>query len=261
MNFSDETLMAFADGELEPATRQAIEEAMRDDQHIAQRVAQHKALRSTVFAAFAPILDEPVPPRLLQGVGGSARVVHLDAVRARKAALHAAPKKAANARRWSWPEWGALAATLLVGVVVGRFGLAELQDDGQTASTVSGKDGALIAQGRLAGALSQQLASAAPADTGVRIGLSFLSNDGSYCRSFTLGGGGQNLAGLACKSGSEWKIPAIVQDTKPAAPAGSYRMAAAEMPAAILGAIDQRISGPALDAKAEQDALRQGWRR
>ena len=258
MSFSDETLMAFADGELDAATRHAIEEAMRHDQSIARRVEQHKALASRVSGAFAPILQEPVPERLLQPVR-TARVVQLDAVRARK--LAQMPGKAVKLRRWSWPEWGALAATLIVGVIVGRFGLAALQADGQMASTVSGTDGALMAQGKLAAALSQQLAGAVPADAGVRIGLSFMANDGAYCRSFTLGGAGQTLAGLACRSGSEWKIPALIEAGKPATPAGSYRMASVEMPAAILEAIDQRISGAALDARAEQEALRQGWRR
>ena len=264
MSFSDETLMAFADGELDAATRHAIEEAMCHDQSIARRVEQHKALASRVSGAFAPILREPVPERLLQPVR-TARVVQLDAVRARKLAQHGVPGKAAKRRRWSWPEWGALAATLIAGVIVGRFGMTALQADGQMASTVSGTDGTLMAQGKLAVALSQAggtaSAGAAPADAGVRIGLSFMSNDGAYCRSFTLGNAGQSLAGLACRSGSEWKIPALIEAAKPATPAGTYRMAAVEMPVAILEAIDQRISGAALDARAEQEALRQGWRR
>ena len=64
MRFSDETLMAYADGELDPQERAAIEEAMRDDPAIANAVANHRALRADVAAAFAGILDEPVPARL-----------------------------------------------------------------------------------------------------------------------------------------------------------------------------------------------------
>jgi hypothetical protein len=33
------------------------------------------------------------------------------------------------------------------------------------------------------------------------------------------------------------------------------------MPPAVLAAIDQRIAGQALDATAEQEAVRRGWRR
>ncbi|UUZ47140.1 hypothetical protein LP420_27025 [Massilia sp. B-10] len=45
---------------------------------------------------------------------------------------------------------------------------------------------ALTAQGKLSKALSQQLASAAPIDKDVRVGLSFVSRQGEYCRSFML---------------------------------------------------------------------------
>ena len=54
MKFSDETLMAYADGELDDDQRAAIERAVGADPALAERVAQHQALRSDVFAAFAP---------------------------------------------------------------------------------------------------------------------------------------------------------------------------------------------------------------
>ena len=62
-SFSDEILMAYADGELDEATRRAVEEAMRKDAALARRVAQHKAMRNDVFAAYAPVAEEAVPPR------------------------------------------------------------------------------------------------------------------------------------------------------------------------------------------------------
>jgi hypothetical protein len=65
---------------------------------------------------------------------------------------------------------------------------------------VASRNGMLVAQGRLAIALSQQLGGAAPSDGEVRVGLSFLSNEGSYCRSFTLVGMAQDLVGIACRA-------------------------------------------------------------
>jgi hypothetical protein len=38
-------------------------------------------------------------------------------------------------------------------------------------------------------------------------------------------------------------------------------MAGTEMPTAVLEAIDQRIVGGMLDARAETEALRRGWQR
>ena len=276
MIFSDEILMAFADGELDAASRDAIEQAMLQDPVLARKVAQHQALRAQVFAAFSPVLNEPVPERLKQrqaqplpaaqqktlapGRGGT--VIRLAAVRASKETAQPAP--ALNMRRLSWPrswhEWGALAAMLIVGVLVDRYALPLLDADMPLASIVADQSGALTAHGKLANALSLQ--TERESGNGIKIGLSFVSQEGAYCRSFIVAGSiGQNLAGLACNSGMQWRIPVVVDE--PALPAvpGSYRMAAIEMPPAVLAAIDQRIAGAALDANAEQDALRRGWRR
>jgi hypothetical protein len=246
MSFSDETLMAFADGQLEEPARSAVEQAMLKDPALAARVARHRAMRADVFGAFEPVLREPVPQRLAQAAG-SGKVVQLSAVRA-------ARKDTQEKRGWSWPQWGAIAATLVVGVLAGGMGLRGWQADTQLAS-VDRKDGALMARGKLAAALSQQLASTAQAGQEVTIGVSFVSKEGAYCRSFMLGG----TAGLACKEGARWSIP-VMAETAPGA-AGSYRQAGSEMPAAVLEAIDQRIAGQALDARAERAAARQGWNR
>ena len=71
MNFSDETVMAYADGELDAASRAAVEAAMATDPQLAQRVARHRALRERLRAALRPVLDEPLPERLLEGVRGA----------------------------------------------------------------------------------------------------------------------------------------------------------------------------------------------
>ena len=250
-SFSDEILMAYADGELDEATRHAVEEAMRKDAALARRVAQHKAMRNDVFAAFAPVAEEAVPPRLAQPLR-QATVVSLDSVRARREAEQQAARKATRGRRWSWPEWGALAAMLMVGVMAGHYGVGMLPVD--QGETVASREGVLVAQGRLATALDQQLAgSGGP----VRIGTSFLAQDNSYCRSFTTA---QEMSGLACKQGGTWKVQLAVQ-SQGKSQQGEYRQAAAEMPTQVLDAIDQRIAGQPLDAKAEQEAVQRKWLR
>jgi len=249
MSFSDETLMAYADGELDDITRHEVELAMRLNPDIAAKVNRHKALRSNVFNAFGPVLDEEVPQRL-QASARSGKVVHLDSVRP----LRAQPPAPAPERkpRWSWPEWGALAATLVVGVLAGSLGLRGSGD--ASALALIDHDGPLRARGALADALTQQLASV-PGDGPVRLGVSFLAKDGSYCRSFMTA----RTAGLACREGNEWKIPVMVDSADVST--GAYRQAGAQMPAAVLGAIDERITGTALDAHAEKAIQQQGWQR
>lgn len=250
MSFSDETLMAFADGELDDITRHEVELAMRLDPAIAERVRKHKALRANVFGAYASTLDEEVPQRL-QAAARSGKVVHLDSVRQ----LRTPPPPAAPPKpRWSWPEWGALAATLVAGVLAGGFGSRSM-DAGHQFAAFDQAAGALTAQGKLEKALTQQLASAAPLDPNVRVGVSFVSREGEYCRSFML----PKTAGLACRSGEQWRIPMMANSVQGAA--GAYRQASSELPPAVLAAIDERIVGQALDAKAEKAAQQQGWTR
>lgn len=255
MKFSDETLMAYADGELGEAERAAVERALDSDPVLAERVAQHQALRADVFAAFAPILEEPVPPALTAAALPD-KVADLNAARhARdvRADAAAAAEKVAP-RRWSWPEWGAIAATLAIGVLVGSLGLGGSRSNDAALAVARGGDGKLVAQGQLASALSQQLA----ADSGaVRIGVSFAAKDGALCRSFTVGA----TAGLACRSGGQWQVPVLAEAAAGEGAVGGYRQAGSAMPAAVLDAIDARISGQTLDAKGEQEARQRGWQR
>ncbi|TWI65524.1 hypothetical protein IP91_02934 [Pseudoduganella lurida] len=280
MSFSDDTLMAYAAGELDAATRRAVEEACARDLSLARRVAQYKMRRANAFGGFAAGDDGQ------HRAARQATIVSLDAVRARREASQLAARKAATReRRWSWPEWTALAAVLAMGVLAGKFGLDYLQADSPKVDMIASHDGTLTAQGRLATALEQQPAmpsgaagaatSAAAAAAGaVRIGLSFVSTDGSYCRSFASGTGTIELDGVACKTGQEWRVPVLLQNPYQlaAGAAGARagvkvdakadaRPASLDMPPQVKEAIERRIAGDPLDPKGEQEAMQRGWQR
>ena len=235
MSISDETLMAFADGELDEVTRRVVEQAVRMDPALADKVRRHKEV-----------------PQRLQAAARSAKVVHLDSVRQLRTPPPAPPVP--DRPRWSWPEWGALVATLVVGVLAGVVGTQGLRSEQPLAYFDTGA-GALTARGALAQALSQQLASGAALDPNVKVGISFLSKEGAYCRSFML----PTTAGLACRSGDQWRIPVLTNGAM--GTAGEYRQAGTALPAAVLEAIDARIAGQALDQQAERAAQKQGWKR
>jgi anti-sigma-K factor RskA len=241
MSFDDETLMAYADGELAPELRARVERAMRDDPQVAAAVERHRALRADVFAAFAGVLDEPVPQRLQPRATEIHARVRVDAL----ASAGARPLPA----RWSWRQWGGMAASVAAGVLAGALGWQQIQGGG---APIGRQGDALVARGELADALSRQLAADAPAGS-VRLGVSFAAKDGQYCRSFKLGA----TAGLACREAGEWRIPVLAQEEK--AEQGGYRQAGSAMPAAVLDAIDQRIAGASLDASAERAARAGGW--
>jgi hypothetical protein len=248
MNYDDDTLMAYADGELDPVQRAAIAAAIRDDPALAAAVACHQALRRDVFAAFAGTLDEPVPERLQPRA--AAPVHDLAAVRAAREAAELQSRQVREARR-ARPQWGALAASLAVGVLAGSLGAGWFGGGKGEPALVRDDDGALSAGPGLARALDRQLAQEAGAN-GIRIGLSFLSVGGNYCRSFQLGGS----SGLACREGEAWRIPVLADSP---AQGGDYRQAATSLPPAVLDAVDARLAGDTLDPAAERLARDRGW--
>ncbi|MBI3286106.1 MAG: hypothetical protein HYZ65_14830 [Burkholderiales bacterium] len=258
--FSDETLMAYADGELDSQTCREFELALAQDTALAQRLEQQHALRAQVCAGFAGILDEPVPERLL--AAAQAQVPAGELAAARAARLREGGKPSANGRRWSWPEWGSMAATLVFGIMLGSIGGLPQLAAWQQAGVVA-RDAQLLANNRLTQALDTQLASAPAAGEAVHIGLSFRSGAGEYCRSFSLPDRGAQPgahAGLACRNGDgKWQIAVLMQSPAGQLAGQHYRSAASEMPAALLQAIDERIGGPPLDAQAERAAVLKQW--
>src|SRR5690348_15123273 len=182
MTYSDETLMAYADGELDESTRAAIEAAVVDDPELARRISQHQRLRQQLRSAFDPVLAEPLPERLVAAARG----------RRNEARGAEVPLRRAPGDRWSWFQWGAHAASLIAGLLLGPW----LMRITERAPIVT-SDGVLLAHGDLARALSEQLASNQLPTAPVQIGVSFRSQSGAYCRTFAL----QEktvLAGLAC---------------------------------------------------------------
>jgi hypothetical protein len=243
MNFSDETVMAYADGELDVATRAALEAAMATDPQLAQRVARHQALRGRLRAALDPVLDEPLPQRLLASVQS--------APAQRRPAGIPLPHRAAP--RWSWPQWGAIAASLVGGALLGPLLLRT------PAGAVLSRDGQVLASGALARALGEQLASNQPPGTPVQIGVSFRARNGDYCRTFVLRDGSA-LAGLACRGQQAWQLEVLAHGQAPPAAAAGYRPAGSALPASVTHTLDELIAGEPLDAGAEAAARARGWR-
>lgn len=251
MKWTTETLMAYADGELDAQTRAQIEAEMAQDAELAAAVgaqlAQRNALQAKLRNAFSGALQEEVPERLLAAVQTSppaaAPVVDLGQHRAERAPR--AP------RSWSWPHWGAIAASVLLGVIVGRVSLT-------SNDLFVTKQGRMLARGALDAALTTQGGGNIDRETGIRLGVSYLAKSGDYCRTFTLEDV-QPLAGLACRHDAQWSIDALTR-TK-ADGSGTYRMAGAAVPALILGLVEDTIAGDPLDAEQEADARQRGWER
>ncbi|MBV9724098.1 MAG: hypothetical protein JO299_02890 [Gammaproteobacteria bacterium] len=242
MNFSDETVMSYVDGELDEPTRTAIEAALASDPTLVQRVARQRALLERLHQGLDPVLQEPLPERLLAAARG--KPSHPGKV---------SPLRLASRPRWSWPQWGAMAASLCVGILI-----APLLWRQPTEAFVT-RDGRILATGPLAHALSEQLASNQAADALVHIGVSFLSRSGDYCRTFVVRDRGA-LAGLACREQERWVLTALA-DSRSRDTSGDYRPAASSLPPSVAAAVSDLIAGEPLDAGAEARARANGWHR
>ncbi|HEY1726590.1 MAG TPA: zf-HC2 domain-containing protein [Steroidobacteraceae bacterium] len=254
MTISDELLAAYVDGELDGAELARVEQAIARDKQLAQRVAQQRALRARLRSAFDGVLQEAVPQRLAQAArvrahSGPAQVIDLARVRAERARRNNSPRSF-NLRRY------AVAATLVVGLALGAL----LQRISTPATLTEFRDGSLQARGALAQALNEQLASNPASAAQVHVGLTFKQHSGSYCRTFVLEAT-RPMAGLACREQDRWRILDLVStDGSSAAVNGqNLRTASSSLPAALLQAVNERISGDPLSAPAEAKARGSGW--
>lgn len=200
---------------------------------------QLRAERRRLSAAFDDVLDEPMPDRfkaLLAEPAPSAQVVDLGAVRART--------RNTGRGMSNWAAWGGMAATLVLGTLIGT-----------RLAPPAGGDDRLVATGGIAQALERQLASAPAAESGaVAVQVSFKARDGRWCRSFST----TATAGLACREpDGAW---ALQQVATVDAPGRGLRQAASSLPPSVLAAVDAAMASEALNADQEKAARDAGWR-
>jgi hypothetical protein len=263
---------AYVDDEMDAAERARFEARLAEDATLVAAVARERRLRARLAQTFDPVLAEPVPERL------SALFANHEAVT--EPAPAAAPGPSAKPdtkpidlgeerrrRRGGWLTWGGMAASLALGVLIGTTWLAP-----RGALEVAA-DGGWLAEGALAQALDAQLSGAAAPGSSTRVGLSFVSRDGRYCRAFTVGGAdaGGATAGLACRGDDAWRVRQLATITAGSASASptastsaaseAFRMAASPWPQALLDDMDRLREGDPLSSADERDAMRRDWRR
>jgi hypothetical protein len=152
-----------------------------------------------------------------------------------------AARRETRRARFSAVHWGAIAASLALGLTIGLR-------PWMPAEPVAVSGGALVAAGPLAAALDTQLASNQPAEAPVRIGLSFRDRSGRYCRSFESGA----VDGIGCRTGGDWRL----EHTAPGSAGTAYRQASS---GSLAVAAADMMAGDPLDAAAERAARDRGW--
>jgi hypothetical protein len=242
------TLGAYVDGELAPEEMARIAMLVDTRPDIAMEVAHLRALHVGLQGAMEPVSNEPVPERLLDAVRNTPasplwrlREWSRDTIRG----FFARPALSLGA---------ALACGLVIGLVMDRG------DDG----LLSGSSGRIVAQGALAKALDEQLASAGYGGTGPRIGTSFQNKNGQDCRTFTIpsgtvSSGDAASAGIACRDSALWVVGTLAPAPKPSTSPDHYGMAGSDMPDLIREAATAMMAGSPFDAQAERKARDHHW--
>ncbi len=230
MTIEPELLMAYADDALDPLTAKRVERAVAADPALAEEVARHRRLRAKLGAAYAPIMDDPVPDRLAAML--TSNVVQM-------------PRRQPRSSRVSavWRSAAAMAACLVVGVLVGRG----VQLEGPVTAT----DHGLYAAGSLAKALDDQ---ASGTGGPVRIAVSFRAQDNGFCRVFQ----SAEADGIACRDPKGWALRRTMPGSTPGAGTGYVQAGSSD--AELMAAAQNMMADMPLDAAGEKKAIASHWR-
>lgn len=191
--FDDETLMAFADGELDEAQSLALEEALAGDDALAERLAVFLDSRRLVGDALKPLIDEPMPDALLASV----RKMAEEAQRRQAApqdnvvSFRPKPPRQQAATRWLMPVAASLVAVVtgVIGFAIGRMGPPATNAGTEIAAALdreaSGKDVTL------SGAV-------------LHVVSSFRDERGELCREYELKQPASSTLTVACRENGAW---------------------------------------------------------
>ena len=198
---TDETIIAFVDGELPPDEAASVRTAISNNETLAANAARYRALRSHIDQAFGSVVREPLPDRfhqLFQDVKPSPIPASFPLLGRWSSAMTSA-------------SWGAIAASLAIGVIVGNLFMAPHEP---TLDFALYQDGG--AEGLLAVLIKEP--SGAPID-GAEIIATYQNTEGDICRKFVIGDERRGQ-GLACRQrgGGDWSVVAF----SPAPPPNSY---------------------------------------
>lgn len=252
-HFSDQDLIAFLSGELAMPQAEVLALALEQDLDLAQRLEKLDPMAQAVRDAFEPILALPVPAHLREAVLKRQAEASADNV-----VSFASAKMKREARQFRWPQYAAMAASLVVGLVLGmqsQFGAVIGLADNKEAMVIASADGPIISK-QVAQLLSSQAGGVVQEIKGVgsaRASISFRDTQNHFCRQFSIDSQSTATDGVACHNGGQWRVAAI--GTR-AVEGGEIRTASGDAAPAVLAAVDALIEGDPMDAAAEKAALK-----
>ncbi|HMR29408.1 MAG TPA: hypothetical protein PKA13_01220 [Geminicoccaceae bacterium] len=218
----DDMLLAYADGQLDPVNAARIARHLAVNPAAREKVRRFEESAALARAAYAHVLDEPVPAALIAAIGADTALRPPSRWRRRQAPVWTLPLAASVALAIGWWYGGTDASpTDLLSATLEHAASGQQRDDGVMSITAS---------------------TAYPAG-------------GRWCREFIRHRGGALAAGFACREPTGlWSVEALV----PAGDPQAY-VPAAEEPSPVLELIEAARTGPALPADRESALIARGW--
>ncbi len=246
VGFTDEMLMAYADGELSPAEALEVERAMAADEALAARVALFADSRAAVRRAYAT--PPEVPADLKARIRAMART---------DTALPQTPPSASNVvdlatRRRVVPFWQVpAAAAVALAVGAGGVWLMAEDDSGRGGLRLAGLTDPAIIEALGTVPSGAQMALSGGADFSAVA--TFRDAENRLCREFEQSRtGGATVVAVACRADQAWDLRFAI--------AGAASDAEGYAPASSLEALDSYLSvtgaGAPFSAEDEAAALR-----
>jgi hypothetical protein len=260
---TDETLMAYADGELDAVQRAEVETALAADPRLRERVNRFAATGKSLAKLFEKPFNEPVPPhivgmimhdqRLPQPRAGGVSVLggFVNTVKA----LFPTP---AGSAIFAW------SVALLLGGAGAVWYVTQTTDAIEELVTLD--QGEIFARGPLKHALET-----APSGSLVALGsgksalsmtavLTFKNQQQAFCRQYGVTTPKGDYAGVACRqTDGEWRIE-VHTTAAPQSHSGDRVVPAGKAASSVEDAVTKVIEGDALGSEDEQTLILKQWR-
>ncbi len=266
---SDETLMAYADGELGATELQQVEAYLQEHPKAEERVRMFVRTGVGLRQMFDRPSREPVPARLLATVLGATT----GSAGRRRDNIEVAGR-ITSVFEWILPAWKpirlgiAFSAVFMVGAGLGWYWQVNRVQWDATARLAEMLDGRVLAQGDLSRALDT-----APSGTPVRLVgstgpavlrpvLTFQTQDGNYCRQYEMDTvDALRFLGLACRDVfGRWRLEVHTANGMASSSTGKMAPAGAATSPVVDAAVERSIKGDVLGREEEAALIKKQWR-
>lgn len=250
MKINDEILSAFLDGELPESQVQRLRERLSKDPALADRLAELSATDEALVRRYSAIDERPLPEALQQLLADSdTRFEPEPQLETQSAEVVEFPLW--RRARKVLSEHAGLAASVALAL---GFGLAQVTGT-LTGEPLDSWQPVAESLENLPSGASQSL----PDGREITPRISFVNQQGQYCRQYQVTGPEQNSENIACRTAQGsgvWEQMASIR--QPARETGSYQTASGG--SVLDSVLDQMMADGIVEPSREQQLIEQNWR-